>query len=118
MPKMDMTPDDLLPAKTSSSGRRKVAEHMDPAEIDSLLVIGKVCAMRRYLMTLARHWPGIAVSAYAINDFGLPAERWHEHDEFRARVLNEYHKILHYLAQDFLRELDEHAPYPLLATVP
>ena len=60
---------------------------MDPAEIDSILVIGKVCAMRRYLMTLARHWPGIAVSACAINDFGLPAERWHEHDEFRARGL-------------------------------
>ena len=97
-------------------GRRKVAEHMDLARIDSVLVIGKVCAMRRYLMTLARHWPEVTVSACAINYFGLPIERWHEHAEFRARVLNEFHKIPHYLQQDFLRELDGHAPYPVLAT--
>jgi len=99
-------------------GRRKVAEHMNLADIDSILVIGKVCAMRRYLMTLARHWPGVTVSACPINYFGLPVERWHEHDEFRARVLAEYDKIPHYLQQDFLRELDGHAPYPLLARAP
>jgi uncharacterized SAM-binding protein YcdF (DUF218 family) len=95
-------------------GRRKVAEQMDLDQIDSVLVIGKVCAMRRYLMTLARHWPGTTVSACAINYFGLPFERWHEHDEFRARVLAEFHKIPQYLQQDFLRELDGHAPYPVL----
>lgn len=99
-------------------GRRKVAEQMNLADIDSILVIGKVCAMRRYLMTLARHWPGVAVSACPINYFGLPTERWHEHDEFRARVLAEYDKIPHYLEQDFLRELDGHAPYPVLARAP
>jgi len=95
-------------------GRRKVAEVIDLAEIDSVLVIGKVCAMRRYLMTLARHWPGITVSACAINYFGLPAERWHEHAEFRRRVLAEFHKIPQYLEQDFLRELEGHGPYPVL----
>ena len=99
-------------------GRRKVLETMDLAQIDSILVIGKVCAMRRYLMTLARHWPGIDVSACAINYFGLPVDRWHEHAEFRARVLSEYHKIPHYLQQDFLRELEGHAPYPALALAP
>lgn len=78
-------------------GRRKLAEHMDVEEIDSVLVIGKVCAMRRYLMTLARHWPEVSVSACAINYFGLPLERWHEHADFRARVLAEFHKIPHYL---------------------
>jgi uncharacterized SAM-binding protein YcdF (DUF218 family) len=95
-------------------GRRKAAETIDLARVDSLLVIGKVCAMRRYLMTLARHWPGVSVSACAINYFGLPAERWHEHAEFRARVLAEFHKIPAYLEQDFLRELDGHPPYPVL----
>ena len=95
-------------------GRRKVAETIGLREVDSVLVIGKVCAMRRYLMTLARHWPGLAVSACAINYFGLPAERWHEHAEFRARVLAEFHKIPAYLEQDFLRELDGHSPYPVL----
>ena len=95
-------------------GRRKVAQAMDLAGIDSVLVIGKVCAMRRYLMTLARHWPEVSVSACAINYFGLPAERWHEHAEFRRRVLAEFHKIPQYLQQDFLRELDGHGPYPVL----
>ncbi|THC41014.1 YdcF family protein [Massilia sp. Mn16-1_5] len=95
-------------------GRRKVAQEMDLASIDSILVIGKVCAMRRYLMTLARHWPSITVSACAINYFGLPAERWHEHAEFRRRVLAEFHKIPQYLQQDFLRELEGQAPYPVL----
>jgi uncharacterized SAM-binding protein YcdF (DUF218 family) len=96
-------------------GRRKVAESLDLAQVDSVLVIGKVCAMRRYLMTLARHWPEVQVSACAINYFGLPVERWHEHGEFRARVLAEFHKIPDYLKQGFLRELDGHSPYPLLA---
>ncbi|MET0981299.1 MAG: YdcF family protein [Telluria sp.] len=95
-------------------GRCKVGEAMDLAQVDSVLVIGKVCAMRRYLMTLARHWPGVEVSACPINYFGLPVERWHEHDEFRARVLAEFHKIPHYLEQGFLRELDGHPPYPVL----
>lgn len=95
-------------------GRRKVAESIGLDQVESVLVIGKVCAMRRYLMTLARHWPGVAVSACAINYFGLPAERWHEHAEFRARVLAEFHKIPAYLEQDFLRELDGHPPYPVL----
>lgn len=95
-------------------GRRRVAEAMDVNQVDSVLVIGKVCAMRRYLMTLARHWPDVSVSACAVNYFGLPVERWHEHAEFRARVLAEFGKIPGYLERDFLRELDGHAPYPVL----
>lgn len=95
-------------------GRRRVAEAMDLHQVDSVLAIGKVCAMRRYLMTLARHWPEPRISAHPVNYFGLPAERWHEHEEFRARVLAEYGKIPGYLERGFLRELDGHAPYPVL----
>lgn len=95
-------------------GRRRVAEVMDLHQVDSVLAIGKVCAMRRYLMTLARHWPEVSVSACAVNYFGLPVERWHEHEEFRRRVLSEFDKIPGYLERGFLRELDGHAPYPML----
>ena len=95
-------------------GRRRVGEDMDVNQVDSVLVIGKVCAMRRYLMTMARHWPDVSVSACAVNYFGLPVERWHEHEDFRARVLAEFGKIPGYLEQGFLRELDGHAPYPVL----
>jgi len=99
-------------------GREKAAEQIGLDHIDSILVIGKVCAMRRYLMTLARHWPGPRVSAHPVNYFGLPTERWHEHDEFRARVLGEFGKIPGYIEQGFLREIDALGAYPLLKAAP
>jgi len=86
-------------------GRRKVAEVTDLAAIQSVLVIGKVCSTRRYLMTLQRHWPGLRMSVCPVNYFGVPTERWHEHDEFRARVLKEFEKIPLYLKNGFLDEI-------------
>jgi uncharacterized SAM-binding protein YcdF (DUF218 family) len=86
-------------------GRARVAQAMDDAAIRSVLVIGKVCSTRRYLMTLQRHWPGLRMSVCPINYFGVPAERWHEHDEFRARVLGEFDKIPRYLAEGYLAEI-------------
>ena len=88
-------------------GRARVAEVMDVAAIGSVVVIGKVCSTRRYLMTLRRHWPGLSVSVCPVNYFGVPVERWHEHDEFRARVLGEFAKIPRYLAEGFLTEIDD-----------
>jgi uncharacterized SAM-binding protein YcdF (DUF218 family) len=96
-------------------GRDRVAERINLGAVRSVLVIGKVCSTRRYLMTLQRHWPGLRVSVCPVNYFGVPAERWHEHEEFRARVLGEFGKIPGYLALDFLREIDGCAPYPQLA---
>lgn len=86
-------------------GRQKVAEMMDVNAIRSVLVIGKVCSTRRYLMTLQRHWPGLRLSVCPVNYFGVPVERWHEHREFRARVLAEYEKIPLYLQQGFLEDI-------------
>ncbi|MCC2962754.1 YdcF family protein [Massilia sp. IC2-278] len=113
----------LEPAATNTGenvllGRAKVAETIGLERIDSLLVIGKVCAMRRYLMTLARHWPEPRVSAHPVNYFGLPTERWHEHDEFRARVLGEFGKIPGYIEQGFLREIATLGAYPDVARAP
>jgi uncharacterized SAM-binding protein YcdF (DUF218 family) len=87
-------------------GRARVAEAMDLATIRRVVVIGKICSTRRYLMTLQRHWPGLDLSVCAVNYFGVPLERWHEHDEFRARVLGEFDKIPRYLAAGFLEEID------------
>ncbi|HEY0587056.1 MAG TPA: YdcF family protein [Pseudoduganella sp.] len=86
-------------------GRARVAEVTNLAAIRSVLVIGKICSTRRYLMTLQKHWPGLNLSVHPVNYFGVPAERWHEHEEFRARVLGEYGKIPHYLAEGFLEEI-------------
>jgi uncharacterized SAM-binding protein YcdF (DUF218 family) len=86
--------------------RRLAEESLGRDSVRSLLVIGKVCSMRRYLMTLERHWPQPRRFACAVNYFGVERERWHEHEEFRARVLAEFTKIPEYLQQDFLREVD------------
>lgn len=96
-------------------GRAKVAEMMDLAAIHSVVVIGKICSTRRYLMTLQRHWPGVGLSICPINYFGIPAERWHEHEEFHARVLGEFNKIPRYLAQGFIEEIEGCSGYPRFA---
>ncbi len=87
-------------------GRARVAEVLDVADIRRVVVIGKICSTRRYLMTLRRHWPGLAVSVCPVNYFGVPADRWHEHEQFRARVLAEFDKIPRYLDEGFLEEID------------
>jgi len=86
--------------------RRLAKEAVGTDSIESLLVIGKVCSMRRYLMTLERHWPQPRRFACAVNYFGVERDRWHEHEEFRRRVLAEFTKIPAYLKQGFLREID------------
>lgn len=93
-------------------GRKKVAEVMDLASINTVLVIGKVCSTRRYLMTMKRHWPEVSVCAAPVNYFGLPTSRWNEHEEFRARVLGEYLKIPGYVQRGFLTEVDGYPAYP------
>lgn len=95
-------------------GRAKVAEVMDLAAIRSVVVIGKICSTRRYLMTLQRHWPGLNLSVCPVNYFSIPPERWHEHVEFRARVLSEFAKIPRYVAEGFLEEINGCPAYPQL----
>jgi uncharacterized SAM-binding protein YcdF (DUF218 family) len=110
---MGMPPEALLleTAATNTGenvvfSRRLAGETFGQDSIKSLLVIGKLCSMRRYLMTLERHWPQPRRFACAVNYFGVERERWHEHDEFRRRVLAEFTKIPEYLKQGFLREVN------------
>jgi uncharacterized SAM-binding protein YcdF (DUF218 family) len=85
--------------------RKKLAETMALEDIKSVLVIGKICSLRRYLMTLERHWPGLVLSAAPVNFFGVDKKEWYTHPDFLARVLTEFEKIPDYLRRDFLREL-------------
>jgi hypothetical protein len=55
------------------------------------------------------------MSVCAVNYFGVPAGRWHEHDDFRARVLGEFDKIPRYVQAGFLAEIDGCAGDPRLA---
>jgi uncharacterized SAM-binding protein YcdF (DUF218 family) len=106
-------PRDVMILETSATNtgenvvfsRQKLSETMALDDIKSVLVIGKICSLRRYLMTLERHWPGLVLSASPVNFFGVGKEHWHTHADFRARVLAEFEKIPDYLKRDFLREL-------------
>jgi uncharacterized SAM-binding protein YcdF (DUF218 family) len=73
--------------------------------IKSLLVIGKICSLRRYMMTLERHWPAPERFACPINYFGVEKRRWYEHEEFRRRVFAEFNKIPEYIRVGYLREI-------------
>jgi uncharacterized SAM-binding protein YcdF (DUF218 family) len=96
-------------------GRARVAEVTDVDAVRSVLVIGKVCSTRRYLMTMQRHWPGVRLSVCPVNYFGVAYECWYEHEDFRDRVLKEFDKIPGYLTQGLLEEIGGCAAYPELA---
>jgi uncharacterized SAM-binding protein YcdF (DUF218 family) len=96
-------------------GRTRVAEVMDVDTVRSVVVIGKICSTRRYLMTMQRHWPGLRLSVCPVNYFGVATECWHQHEEFRDRVLKEFDKIPGYLTKGFLEEISGCAAYPQFA---
>lgn len=93
-------------------GRARVAAAMDLTAVRSVLVIGKMCSTRRYLMTLQRHWPGLRLTVCPVNYFGVADHLWHQHDEFRQRVLGEFDKIPAYLAAGFLAPFEDGMAYP------
>ena len=73
--------------------------------IRSVIGIGKIYAARRYLMTLAREWPGVKGMIAPINDFGVDASRWDEHPVLMRRVIEEWNKIPGYLVEGFIKEV-------------
>ena len=87
---------------------RELAERMLPLEERrSVIAIGKICSARRYLMTMARHWPGPIVTAQWVNYFAVDKSDWHLDPEFAERVRADYVKIPHYIRRGFLIELPE-----------
>ena len=98
-----------------SFGLEKLRESVGLPSIGSVLAIGKICSTRRYAMTLEKHWPGLRLSCWGVNYFGVSADNWFSHDEFRRRVIDEFIKIPHYLERGFLCDLPGLPPYPALA---
>jgi uncharacterized SAM-binding protein YcdF (DUF218 family) len=72
--------------------------------VRSVICLGNTWTGRRYAMTLQRHWPEVEKMLVTVDDFATPRERWHEHGEFRRRVLAEWDKIEPYKARGFIAE--------------
>ncbi len=82
-------------------------EKMHGVGVDRLLLIGKIYAKRRYVMTLRRHWPEIkTVACDAMNYFGVSRDAWWTNQELRARILSERRKIATYLGRADIQEVD------------
>jgi uncharacterized SAM-binding protein YcdF (DUF218 family) len=75
--------------------------------ISELLLIGKIYAKRRYVMTIKRHWPEIdQVFCDAINYFGVSREHWRESPGLMARIFSESKKITDYLKSGDIAEVE------------
>ena len=72
--------------------------------IHSVICLGNSWTGRRYAMTLHRHWPDVEKMLLTVDNFAVARERWHEHPEFRRRVLAEWDKIAPYKAKGFVAE--------------
>ncbi|WP_051975325.1 YdcF family protein [Cupriavidus necator] len=71
------------------------------------LLIGKLYATRRYVMTVKRQWPEIElVSCFAVNYFGVPHHPWWTAIPLRYLVLHETRKILAYRRLGYLAEVE------------
>jgi uncharacterized SAM-binding protein YcdF (DUF218 family) len=72
--------------------------------VRSVICLGNTWTGRRYAMTLQRHWPEVEKMLVTVDHFATARERWHEHGEFRRRVLAEWDKIEPYRAKGFIAE--------------
>lgn len=75
--------------------------------VRSVICLGNTWTGRRYAMTLHRHWPEVEKMLLTVDNFATARERWHEHPEFRRRVLAEWDKIETYKAKGFIAEWPE-----------
>lgn len=86
---------------------RKIARECGIETATSVLGIGKLCSLRRYYMTLARHWPeATRVCVHGVNYFGVRRDDWWQEEEFRKRVFAELAKVHTYIEKGDILEVD------------
>jgi uncharacterized SAM-binding protein YcdF (DUF218 family) len=80
---------------------------MKSSSVRELLLIGKIYAKRRYVMTIKKNWPEIErVSCFAVNYFCVSRAQWWESPMLRMRILQEVRKIERYLEMGYLSEVE------------
>lgn len=85
--------------------RELLRGHPRLSKAASVLAVGKISSIRRYLMTIAQHMPHLSTSMYPVNFYGVGREQWHTDPAFHARVMAEYKKIPAYLQAGYLTEI-------------
>lgn len=76
------------------------------ANIEELLLIGKISSKRRYMMTMKKQWPEVKrICCHGVNYFSSTEQLWWQDKEFRRRVLDELRKVRFYIERDFISEI-------------
>ena len=75
-------------------------------ETDALVLVGKICSTRRYMMTVAQQWPAIrTMGAWAVNYFEADRADWHRDEEFRKHVFGELDRIVRYQEKGDIKDI-------------
>ena len=86
---------------------RNTRHMMNHLGVRELLLIGKIYAKRRYVMTIKKQWPEIKrVSCATVNYFGVDRTQWWKSPTLRSHVLEEKRKIKDYLQRGYLSEVE------------
>ncbi|WP_454752954.1 YdcF family protein [Cupriavidus necator] len=99
----------VLEEESSNTGEnvRNTRNMMDHRGLHELLLIGKIYAKRRYVMTIKKQWPEIErVSCATVNYFGVDRVQWWKSSSLRSRILEERRKIKDYLKKGYLSEVE------------
>jgi uncharacterized SAM-binding protein YcdF (DUF218 family) len=101
--------DRIILETASSNTKKNIAfsrSLLQDRAIWALLLVGKIYAKRRYVMTVKRQWPEIErVFCDTINYFGVPREQWWQAAPLRERIISESHKIVVYLKSGDIEEV-------------
>ncbi|MGY2488401.1 YdcF family protein [Cupriavidus sp. CP313] len=99
----------VLEEESSNTGEniRNTRHMMNHFGLRELLLIGKIYAKRRYVMTIKKQWPEIErVSCATVNYFGVDRLQWWKSLTLRSRILGERRKIKEYLQRGYLSEVE------------
>ncbi|MHA7685477.1 YdcF family protein [Cupriavidus sp. PET2-C1] len=99
----------VLEEESSNSGEniRNTRNMMNRFGLRELLLIGKIYAKRRYVMTIKKQWPEIErISCATVNYFGVDRIQWWKSPALRSRILEENKKIKEYLQRGYLSEVE------------
>jgi uncharacterized SAM-binding protein YcdF (DUF218 family) len=97
----------IFECRATNTGENVIlSRQLIPCRQPNLLLVGKLYAKRRYLMTVRQHWPEIArFTCSTINYFNVSREEWWKHTDLRYRIFEEARKIPKYLASGFISEV-------------
>jgi uncharacterized SAM-binding protein YcdF (DUF218 family) len=74
--------------------------------ITEILLIGKICSKRRYIMTVRKQWPEIQrICCHGVNYFPRDVAQWWKDEEFRKRVISECRKLRSYIEKGFIADV-------------